>query len=428
MGKCTEKSMRKKIHRVIKSPLIFGSLIIFIGSSSSNIFNFLFNLFMSRNLTLSDYGILASLISVISLFGFSAAAIAPTVVRFSGPFFAKGDLSSVRGLFLSMSKILFIFGAVIFAIFVLYRENIGQFFRISDDLFVILVGLNIFLGFVVVINQALIQAKMDFTFLSIITSLGTFSKLITGAFFVFVGFGVSGAMWAFFVAGLFPYLLTFFRLPFLLSKKIKKTVISFPKVLKYAAPATLALLGLTSFISTDIILVKHFFDPVQAGIYATLSLVGRVIFFFSAPIGTVMFPLIVQKHTKGESYNSVFIFSLLLVFSASVILTTFYFLFPEFVLHFFSKEEGVISAAPFVGIFGIYITSYSMLSICTNFFLSIKKTKVFIPVFFGAILQAGLIWVYHTTFLEVIVISLGITSLLLVLLLLYYFKHYDRAA
>ena len=171
--------------------------------------------------------------------------------------------------------------------------------------------------------------------------------------------------------------------------------------------------------------MKHFFDPVQAGIYATLSLVGRVIFFFSAPIGTVMFPLIVQKHAKEENYNSVFIFSLLLVFFASVILTILYFLFPEFVLHFFSNKEEAISAAPFVGLFGIYITLYSMLSICTNFYLSIGKTKVFIPVLFGALLQAVLIWIYHATFLHVIIISLGITSLLLVLLLLYY-RHYEH--
>lgn len=418
--------MRKKIRQAIKHPLITGSLIIFIGSSSANLFNFLFNLFMSRNLTFSDYGVLASLISVISLFGFSAAAIVPTVVRFAGPFFAKGDLSSVRGLFLSVNKILFFAGAVIFVIFVLYRQDIGQFFRISDELFVVLVGLNIFLGFVAVVNQALLQAKLDFAFLSIITFLGTFSKFAVGAFLFFAGFGVSGAIWAFFIAGLMPYILTFFRLPFLLARNVKKTVISFPKVLKYAAPATLALLGLTSFISTDIILVKHFFDPVQAGIYATLSLVGRVIFFFSAPIGTVMFPLIVQKHAKEENYHSVFIFSLLLVLISSAILTIFYFLYPGLVLHFFSRKEEAISAAPLVGLFGIYISLYSMLSICTNFYLSIKKTKVFVPILFGALLQAVLIWIYHATFLEVIIISLGITSLLLVLLLLYYLKHYEH--
>lgn len=417
--------MRKKISQAIKHPLISGSLIIFIGSSSSNLFNFLFNLFMSRNLTLSDYGILASLISVISLFGFSAAAIVPTIVRFAGPFFAKGDLSSVRGLFLSVNKILFFTGAVIFVIFILYRHSIGQFFRISDDLFVVLVGLNIFLGFIAVINQALLQAKLDFAFLSIITFLGAFSKFAVGAFLLFVGFGVSGAVWAFFAASLFPYFLTFFRMPFLLWQNVKKSIVSAPKMLKYAAPATLAFLGLTSLISTDIILVKHFFDPVEAGIYSTLSLVGRVIFFFSAPIGTVMFPLIVQKSAREEGYNSVFMVSLLLVFAASAILTIFYFLFPEFVLRFFSKKEEAISAAPLVGLFGIYISLYSMLSISTNFYLSIKKTKVFIPVLFGALLQAVLIWIYHTTFLHIILISLAITSLLLVLLLLYYLKNYE---
>ncbi len=418
--------MRKKIRQVIEHPLISGSIIVFLGSLSANIFNFLFNIFMSRNLTFSDYGALASLISIITLFGFSAAGIVPTIVRFAGSYFAKGDVALVRGLFLRMNKILFLVGAIIFAIFVLYSHNIGEFFRISDEFLIILVGLNVFAGFIFVINQALLQAKLDFIFLSIVIFIGAFLKFVVGVSLVFTGFAVGGAMLAFFVAGLIPYGLTFLRLPFLLHRSEKKTIINFATMFKYAGPATLALLGLTSFISTDIILVKHFFDPTQAGVYATLSLIGRVIFFFSAPIGTVMFPLIVQKHTKKESYHSIFILSLLLVFAASAALTIFYFLFPEFMLNVFSKKEEAVFAAPLVGFFGMYITIYSMLFICTNFYLSIKKTKVFIPVLFGAILQGILIWFFHETFFHIIAISFGITGLLLILLLLYYLKLYGE--
>ena len=53
-----------------------------------------------------------------------------------------------------------------------------------------------------------------------------------------------------------------------------------------------------------LILVKHFFSPHDAGIYAGLSLIGRVIFFFSAPIASVMFPVIVQKYARKENYEN----------------------------------------------------------------------------------------------------------------------------
>lgn len=418
--------MKKLLDKAIGNPLLSGSAIVFIGSLFANLLNFFFNFFMSRNLSLEDYGVLASLISVMSLFGFSAAAIVPTVVRFAGFYFAKGDLSMVRGFFFKISKTLFFTGFSVFILFILFRNTIGHFFKINDEFLIALVGLNIFIGFISVVNQALLQAKLDFIFLSIVTFIGTFSKFLFGVVFVYAGFAVSGAIWAFFVAGVLPYLLGFIRLPFLFHIEAKKTPVSFSTLFGYGGPAMLALLGLTSFISTDIILVKHFFAPQGAGIYATLSLVGRVIFFFSAPVGTVMFPLIVQKHAKEESYHNIFKLSLLLVFIASALLTLFYFLFPEFVLRLFSKSDEVIFAAPLVGFFGIFITVYSMLAICTNFYLSIKKTKVFIPILCGALLQAVLLWFYHETFFHVIAISLGITSLLLVLLLLYYLRIYDK--
>src|SRR5581483_11342867 len=125
---------------------------------------------------------------------------------------------------------------------------------------------------------------------------------------------------------------------------------------EYGGPAALALLSLTSLVNTDIILVKHFFNPKEAGIYATLSLIGKIIFYFSAPIGTVMFPLIVQRHTKKENYNTIFWLSLLLVLLASVAICIFYSLFPAFTVNIFSNNGDALAAVPFVGIFGIFTT------------------------------------------------------------------------
>ena len=412
--------MKEHIKKIINHPLISGTLVIFLGSLFCNICNFLFNLFMSRNLSVSDYGILASLMSLLTLATLPAGSIIPTIINFAASYFAKGELNLVRGLFFKVTKLSFLAGFCIFLVFFLFVESISQFFNISSESLIILLGFVIFLSYAGVINGALLQAKLAFGFISFNSLLGTILKLLLGVILVFLGFAVSGAMWAIFWTGLISYALSFIPLRFLFKKGAAVSKIEIGKLFAYGAPAAISLFGLTSFVTTDILLVKHFFPPAQAGIYAGLSLVGRVIFFFSAPISTVMFPLIVQKHAKEENYKNIFKIALFLVFLSSMALTIFYFLFPEFVIKFFIKREEYLIISPLLGLFSLFITAYSLLSIMTNFYLSIKKTKIYIPITLAAIFQAILIFYLHQNFLQIIIISLSITILLLVSLLLYY--------
>lgn len=286
----------------------------------------------------------------------------------------------------------------------------------------------IFFGFIGVVNRAYLQAKLSFKYLAFIGLSGSSIKLVTGVILVLIGFKAIGVMFAFFLAMIIPYFLTFMSLKFIFKMKSDNVKIDFYKLLGYGSPAAITLLGLTLFINMDILLVKHFFDPKSAGIYATLSLIGRIIYFLTSSINTAMFPLIVQKHTKNENFHNIFRLSLLLVFLPSLFMTIFYFVFPEYVIQLFTRKDQysfvMPRIAPFLGYFGIFITEYSVLSILANFFLSIKKTKVFIPIAIGAAMQAILLWFNHSTYFQIIIISLISTGLPLLALLLYYFKCY----
>ncbi len=151
---------------------------------------------------------------------------------------------------------------------------------------------------------------------------------------------------------------------------------------------------------------------------------GKVIYFFSAPIGMVMFPLIVQKHSKNENYTNIFMLSLLLILLPSVGLTILYFLFPAFIIHIFNKQY--LSMTPLLGIFALFISLYSILTILTNFFLSIKKTKVYIPIVTGAIFQAISLWFFHKDFLQIILLSIFSVAVPLAILFLYYWRLSSR--
>ncbi len=416
--------MRKKINIFIRHPLISGSFILFIGSIFANIFNFLFNLFMTRNLSVSDYGILASLNSFITLFSLPIGSMTPTFVHFFASYLAQEDFGMVRGLYFKITKSFFWIATIILVIFFIFIKYIGIFFSIHEYTLLIIVGFSIWISIVSVNNSALLQAKQEFTFMTITNLIWSITKLVLGVIFVFLGYAVGGVMFALFLCTVVSYITSFVPLRFLFGKKVHTPLISIKKLFTYGIPATISIFGMTALTTTDIILVKHYFDPKNAGIYATISLIARAIFFFSSPIATVMFPLVVKRYTRKEHYHRLFWLAMLLVFIPSVTISIFYFMFPEFTIEFFSKKQESLVGSGYLGLLAIYMTVYALIFLLTNFFLSIKKTKVFIPIILSAILQGIGILIFHQNFLQVIYVSILAVSLLLISLLLYYWKIY----
>lgn len=420
--------MRKKFHTAIKHPLISGTIVIFAGTIVANFLNFIFNIFMSRNLTVSDYGIMASLNSFILIFALIAESFVPTIVHFAGTYLAKGEPEKVRGIFFQANKMAVFFGGLSLLFFILFAENLDKFFNVNNNFLFILVGAVVFFGFMGSLNRGILQAKLSFKYISFVNAFASVVRLSVGVLLVFLGYKVTGALSAFLISFFTIYVLVVIPLRNLLKNNGSSFSVDFKKLFSYGSLSSIALFCLTFLITSDLLLVKHFFPPKEAGVYAGLSLIGRVIYFFSAPVVTVMFPLIVQKYTRSENYHNTFRLSLLFVFLSSGFLTALYFLFPQFVIRIFLKNTEYLVVSSYLGYFGIFMTLYIMLYVYTNFYLSIKKTKVYLPILFSAILQAVLIWFFHKTFFEVIMISMFATALPLVLLVVYYFKSYDKAA
>jgi O-antigen/teichoic acid export membrane protein len=412
--------MKKAAQKLIKHPLIYGSTIVVFGGILANFFNFLFNLFMSRTLPVTDYGILASIISLITFPTLLVTAVNPVIIRFAGVYFAKNEQMLLRGLYIKFFKFLLCVGVIIFLLILLFVQQIGNFLHITNYFILILTDIIILVSFVNVINLSFLQAKLAFSFQVIVNLVTAITKLLFGLVFVLIGYSVIGATSAIVISAVAGYMVSFLPLKFLFSHKTQSPDIETKELFRYGVPSALALLGLISFISSDIILVKHFFDPTQAGQYAGLSLIGRVIFFISAPIGTVMFPIIVQKHAKGQNFSNTFKLSVGLMLLPSIFLTLFYFFFPNFSVLFFLKRPEYLSISPLLGLFGLYITLYCTVYLFANFYLSIKKTIIYRPILIVALLQIILITFYHQSFFQIIIISFMLILLLMIGFLVYY--------
>jgi len=415
--------MKRYVKAAITHPLISGSLVVLAGSMGGNFFNFFYNLFMSRNLKLEDYGTLISLSSLVILISIPVGAVIPTVVNYAGTHFANNDFDSVRAFFYKLIKPIVLISLVILFLSIFFSSQLGSFFQIESRALIVLAGITVFFAYLGTVNSGLLQAKLAFKYLSVVQFLSLFLKFSAGAILVLLGFGVNGAMTAFLLSFIMPFVLGFIPLKFLIQKAVSnKKITNIKEISSYGISSAVVVFSLNSLVSTDILLVKHLFNPLDAGIYAGISLVGKVIFFLTAPISTVMFPLIVQKNAKKESYGGILRIAIFLVALSSLVVSVIYFLYPEEIIKLFLKRDDYLQAAPFLGFFGIFIAIYSVVSLLVYYFLSLKKTKISIIMLSGAILQAVFIYFYHNTFLDIILISTAVSIVLLLLLLLYYWQ------
>lgn len=415
--------MKHFVKTAIQHPLISGSGIIIAGSVFGNVFNFLFNLYMSRNLPIADYGTLVSIVSLVLLATIPLSSVTPSIVSFSGKYFASGEIGMISLFYRKTLSYLLGFSVLLILLILLFSASIAQFFKINSSELVVYAGITVAIIYLGSLNSGLLQAKLSFKFISLSNFISSFAKFSVGLILIMLGYGVFGAVIAFLLSFLMPFLISF--IPILsIFKESNHTKYKLPlrEIFLYGVPSAVAIFGLNSLVSTDLLLVKHLLSPDKAGLYAGMSLVGRVIFFLTAPVGTVMYPLIVQKHAKNESYRNTLILSILLVFLPSLAVSIFYFLYPEFALTFFLKKTEYLAVSKYLGVFGIFIAIYSVISLLTYYFLSIKKSMVWLPLALSSIGQAVLIYFFHQSFLQIIIISLTISILLLSFLLIYFKK------
>ncbi len=221
--------MKQKAIQALKHPLIYGSGVLVIGGLFVNFFNFLFNLFMSRSLTVPDYGILASLTSLIGFPALIITSVMPLVVRFAGDYFASDRLDLVRGLYVKLAKFLFGFGLLVFLLFLIFIPIIGGFFHIENMAILIMTGIIIFIGFVAIINIAMLQAKLAFGYQTLVNLIGALTKFLLGVLFIYLGMAITGSVLAIVFGAISIYIASFSQSNLFLTKKLLRHPLSVPK-------------------------------------------------------------------------------------------------------------------------------------------------------------------------------------------------------
>ena len=177
---------------------------------------------------------------------------------------------------------------------------VKSFLRLDSVFPIVFLGLLFFVSVFSSIDRAVLQGLMNFNQM-VVSHIGETGSKMTAAFFlVWLGLGVNGAILALVIGGIAGYFLANIYLKSIKKIKVVKPDISAKDFLKFGLPVFLVNLSFTSLYTNDIILVKHFFPAYEAGIYAALAVLGKIIFFATSSIPMVVFPLAAYRHSQGE--------------------------------------------------------------------------------------------------------------------------------
>lgn len=408
----------KKIYlfgkKTISHPLFTGSFFMVVGSNFSNFLAYIYHLVFGRILGPSNYGELSSLLALLGLIATLFSFLGIVVVKFVSSA-GKEELGVVVSWFEKIGKA---FGVLVFFFVLILSPKIAQFMRMETRLVALLAPALLFflLG---LLYRSILQGLLKFKESVFVGIADILIRLILGLLLVYLGYSVLGALAAIVIGGLVSLI---FGLHFIKKLDIPKSGRKFRqtnRVVSYSVPVILTTISSQSLLSTDLVLVKHFFNPHLAGIYASLSTLGKIIFYAVAPVSGVMFPMVSKRHAEKRNYKKIFYFSLLLTLAGSFFIVLIYFFLPSLAVSILFGNK-FIEGAPYLFLFGLFVMLYSVSSVFLSMFLSINKTKVvLLPIVF-ALLQAVGIWFFHSSIEEVIKISLVSVAGLLLSLMLYY--------
>lgn len=405
------------IARYKAHPFVKGSAIMFGGTMITNVLAYVYHLVVGRMLGPVGYGELAALLSIFYILNSPSIVIQNILVKFFSQLKAKGDFGQAKRLFVRITRLVLITEVILLVIIVPFVSRIASFLKISEQLYLLWLYL-MFASFLVsIVNISVLQAFQLFSAIAVIGPLGAALRLVFGA--VGALFGVGWTLISGVVAGFAGYAATFFPLKQLLSHKERTITLSPAGALYYSIPTFVAVFAITALYSQDVVLVKHFFGAEEAGIYSSLSVLGKIIFFASSAFGAVAFPMLAELKELGKPYGKIIIVSLAGVAAISLGITLFYFLFPSLtVTVLFGPAFG--AAGRLLAPFGLFISFFTLSYLFTNMYLALGKTEVWIFTALAAVGQAAAITINHSSLSAVIWNNTLVAFGLFIALLLYY--------
>jgi O-antigen/teichoic acid export membrane protein len=389
-------------------------ILVFLGNSLLNFFNLLYQLFIAHRLNPVDFAAFNSLLTLFILIANPLNTLQFATAKYTAEFNAQNQEQKIRVLLSAILKLSILLAVLLFFGFYLSSFYLMEKLKIYSFSSGFIVALLISLFCILPVFLGGLQGLELFKWFVPVTVISGALKLIFAIVLIGLGFNIAGAFAAFLFATLIAIFIAYIPLNnfFTLQKTNEK--IDLREIFLYFFPITMSTFCFTALVSFDMVLVKYFFTPKDAGLYSLAQMLGKIFLFLPAAISIVMFP-----HTSGlkaKNLDTTYILKKSLFYAAILcsITTLGYNLFPSLVFRILTGK--VFLQTVMLGrLFSISMSFYALLSILILYFLSINDLRFIKYLIFFTLVQLLAINIFHKDLMQVQLI-LCINSILLFLI------------
>lgn len=401
----------------IFSYLFFNSLTTITILTLSSVANLLFIKISALYLGKPDFGTLACLVNVMMIIMVPFGAFQSFMSRQIARLLASRDTRQGYLFFKQGLNISILAAVGIGIFFILFRTPLSDIFHTdSSDVFfllgiiiVLLIPFQIFLGF--------FQGAMSFKSYCIPILVESTARLMVGYIALQAGYGLEGLIFSLVCS----YAIAISLCAGLVRKKAPgafSASAESEEKRKYSMRnfmvVFLSFLAYSIMVFSDILLVKYFFSPEEAGSYGAATNIGRFFFAIPLPLITVMYPKIAELHQLGQRKETWFVLGSILFATATVcfaFIAGCFFFSPE-IIRLFLDAAKYDHTGYLIRYMSVIMTFFVFINVLLHYNIAKGRHIYLFVIAIGAAGQIALICLFNDSLRTVMQVLLTTSSLL----------------
>jgi len=408
----------------LRARVLSGSAVMLLGSVFVGGMNLIYNFAIAHKLGAGQFGHASVTYTLLMLL--SSVTLSFQLV--CSKFVARSASETAQlAIYRHLHRRAWMYGTTIGVVLTIASPQISHYLNLPTTLFLRILACGIVFYIPLGVRRGLLQGICDFRALAWNFALEVVIKLVGAAVLMSAGYGVAGLVGAMTASLIVAYVVA-----------APTPRIHNPQAHAQAQPilntgfdegiqAIIFFIGQVVINNLDIVLVKHFFNATQAGTYAAVALVGRLVYILSWSVVSSMFPISARVRSDDTRGRTVLGTALVLVISIAVVFTLGAWLAPAGLWQlllgtgFPAVGHGFYSS---LLIFYVVTTAiYSLSVVLMTYEISRKVGNVsWLQLVFSGAIVIG-IYMFHNTLQQVI----GVQFVLMMVLLLSVAIPFSRA-
>ncbi len=376
--------------------------------------------YAGRVLEPAGYADFSAALAVIYLFAVALSPVTPTIARLVAQYAVRSDILAAAALRRVVMKWVLMLVLAVGTILFLLAEAIARALHFRSTSTLLLSFLAALLFAVLSVDRGVTQGLMRF-------GLYNVNSLVEAA--VRAGGGVillilvpSAA------AALVSYVAALVVAEVMLAIRFGREWRGYPtrdidwrELLRLALPMMVLMFAVAVFQNCDVLAVKRWFPPAEAGVYGAGSAIARGFGVVFVPLYVVAGPLLTEAFASGRAIRALTIrlCAIFLVLSAGPL--ALFILWPQRIMTLL-YGEGYAAAGPLVGrIGGVAILTYTALMLAQAL-ITVADFRFLRIYGLGALVQIAALVLHHGTYGEVITALYVPQTIVLILVIISFFK------